>query len=157
MTSVVDDQPPEEARRLEAFLGEWLVEGTLRSGQSTSAISGLWRFERAIDGWGLVGRMQTDIEGVGSFEEHELIGFGANDQCVHMCSANRYAIRDHLGTWTREDQLTVRYGGAEEGRTVSEEITLDFEAPGRITARVFEEADGSDLTITTDLLLVRRT
>jgi hypothetical protein len=94
MTSVVDDQPPEEARRLEAFLGEWLVEGTLRSGQSTSAISGLWRFERAIDGWGLVGRMQTDIEGVGSFEEHELIGFGANDQCVHMCSANRYAIRD---------------------------------------------------------------
>jgi hypothetical protein len=57
MTSVVDDQPPEEARRLEAFLGEWLVEGTLRSGQSTSAISGLWRFERAIDGWGLVGRM----------------------------------------------------------------------------------------------------
>jgi hypothetical protein len=155
MTTVANDHPPEEARRLTAFLGQWRVEGTLRNGQSQAAVFGRWRFEPAIDGWGVSGIMDTDIEGMGTFEESELIGFDTVGGQVHMFSANKYAIRDHLGDWTRDDQLTVRYRGIDGDSAVTEEITVDFEGPDRIVARVIEHADGA-VVMTTDLTLARQ-
>jgi hypothetical protein len=99
--------------------------------------------------------MDTDIEGMGTFEESELIGFDTVGGQVHMFSANKYAIRDHLGDWTRDDQLTVRYRGIDGDSAVTEEITVDFEGPDRIVARVIEHADGA-VVMTTDLTLARQ-
>jgi hypothetical protein len=155
MTTVANDHPPEEARRLTAFLGQWRVEGTLRNGESQAAVFGRWRFEPAIDGWGVSGIMDTSIEGMGTFEESELIGFDTVGGQIHMISANKYAIRDHLGDWTRDDQLTVRYQGIDGDSAVTEEITVDFEGPHRIVARVIEHADGA-VVMTTDLTLARQ-
>jgi hypothetical protein len=155
MTTVANDHPPEEARRLTAFLGQWRVEGTLRNGESQAAVFGRWKFEPAIDGWGVSGIMDTNIEGMGTFEESELIGLDTVGGQVHMISANKYTIRDHLGEWTREDQLKVRYKGTHGLSEITEEITLDFEGHDRIVARVIEHADGA-VVMTTDLTLTRQ-
>jgi len=99
--------------------------------------------------------MDTYIEGMGTFEESELIGFDTVGGRIHMFSANKYAIRDHLGDWTRDDQLKVRYKGTHGLGEITEEITVDFEGPDRIVARVIEHSDGA-VVMTTDLTLTRQ-
>jgi hypothetical protein len=154
MTTAGSDLPPDQAKKLAAFLGEWRVEGVLRAGDDQAAVSGRWRFEKAVDGWGVLGVMDTEIEGMGVFEESELIGFDAVDGKVHMFSMNKFAIRDHVGGWTDENTLVVRYTGEDEGKLVTEDITVEFRPPSRMMGRVVEQADGGIL-ITTDLTMDR--
>lgn len=75
MTTVDDGLPPIAAQRLTAFLGEWQVDGSLTAEQVPVAVTGNWRFERVVEGWGVLGAMDTEIEGMGAFGERELIGF----------------------------------------------------------------------------------
>ena len=149
------EHPPEAARKLAVFIGQWKVEGTLRDGNAQAVISGVWRFEPAIDGWGVRGILKTDIEGMGAMNESELIGFDAVIGKVHMFSANRYAIRDHVGDWIDDQQLRVRYQETIGDTEITEEITLRFSEPGRISAEVIERADGA-VILTTHLTLTKQ-
>jgi hypothetical protein len=148
------DHPPRAARKLAVFVGQWKVEGTLRNGNTRAVISGVWRFEPAIDGWGVRGMLHTEIEGMGSFAESELIGFDATEGKVHLFGANRYAIRDHVGDWITDNQLQVRYRTTVEDRVITEDITINFNEPDRIDADVVERADGV-VVLTTGLTLTR--
>jgi hypothetical protein len=149
-----DDTVPSEAARLQAFAGDWVVSGALEAEGSTSGVSGRWHFEPASDGWGVHGRMETTIDGLGTFEEEELIGYDPTDEAVHMFSMNRFAVRDHRGGWVTEEQLEVEFNGRQEGRTVSEIITIRFLGADRMEGRVIERADG-ELVVKTDLTLSR--
>lgn len=149
------DQRPGDAERLESFLGSWEVKGRLSSPQSQSAVVGKWHFDRAIDGWGVVGRLTTTIEGMGEFEEAEVIGLDAETGQVHMFSANRFAIRDHVGGWTDSHHLVVEYEDTGGATATKEVISVHFAEPGRMDARVVESADG-EVVLTTDLTLVRK-
>jgi hypothetical protein len=151
MTPVDDGLPPEDAMRPAAFLGEWTVQGALKAGELPAAVSGRWRYEQAVDGWGVRGILFTEIEGMGTFEENELIGFDAPEGKIHLFSMNKYAIRDHSGDWDGEGRLAVRSIAVQEGQEVTEEITIDFVAPHRMVARVVEEANGE--VVITDLSL----
>lgn len=155
VTHMTTGQAPEAARRLTAFIGQWKVVGALREGDSEAVIVGEWRFEPAMDGWGVRGVLQTDIEGLGGpMEEFELIGFDAPAGNVHMFSANRYAIRDHVGGWTADDRLKVRYQGKVGARVVTEEITLNLDGRGRMVADIVEQVDG-EVVLTTTLELTK--
>ena len=153
--TTVDDGLPIEAKRLAAFLGEWRVEGTLSAEGFPAAVSGRWTFEQAVNGWGVRGTLHTEIEGMGAFEESELIGFDETEGMIHLFSMNRYAIRDHSGGWIDETKLSVQYKGKQEGKDVTEAITIDFVAPGRMVGGVIEKADGV-VVITTDLTMERQ-
>jgi hypothetical protein len=150
-----DDEPPADAARLTAFLGEWRVEGTMSAGEFPAVVSGTWRFEPAANGWGVLGFLETEIEGMGAFEERELIGFDAEEGIIHLFSMNKFAIRDHQGGWTDANTLVVRHRGMHAGTDVAEEITIDVVAPGRMVGRVIEHADGS-VVVTTDLTMERQ-
>lgn len=147
-----NNELPIEAKMLSAFLGEWTVEGFLTAEEVPVAVSGMWRFEKAVNGWGVVGTLNTQIEGMGAFEESELIGFDAVESKIHLFSMNKFAIRDHSGSWIGEKKLVVLYEGTHEGRQTTEEITIDFVAPNRIIGTVIERTDGV-MTITTDLTM----
>jgi hypothetical protein len=73
---------------------------------------------------------------------------------VHMFSANRYAIRDHVGGWSADDQLKVRYQGKVGARDVTEEITLNLDGRGRMVADIVEQVDG-EVVLTTTLELTK--
>jgi hypothetical protein len=149
------EQLPQEAERLAIFIGAWSVEGTLRTGDGDAPVSGSWTFDQATDGWGVRGVMETEIEGMGAFEEAELIGFDAATGQVHLFSMNRFAIRDHVGSWTTADQLTVEYEDDDGDHVVTEVITIDVETADRLVGRVMESADG-ETTIETNLVLTRQ-
>lgn len=150
-----DDGLPIEARRLAAFLGRWRVEGFLTAGEDRVAVSGTWRFTKAVNGWGVSGSLDTEIEGMGAFEESELVGFDTVEGKIHLFSMNKFTIRDHSGGWIDEGKLAVQYDGVHEGTEVTEEITIDFAAPDRIVGTVIERADG-EVIVTTDLTMTRQ-
>jgi hypothetical protein len=145
---------PIEATRLAAFLGDWMVKGTLTAGVQPAAISGKWRFVEAADGWGVRGEMETTIEGMGTFEENELLGFDPAEGKVHLFSINKFAVRDHAGDWIDETTLSVIYRGMQDGNEVTEQITIDFSEAGAMSAQVIEKAGGR-VTITTELFMQR--
>ncbi len=143
------------AKRLAAFLGEWDVTGTLQAvGSDPAAVSGRWRFVKAADGWAVRGDMTTAIEGMGTFEECELIGFDPTENKVHMFSMNKYAVRDHIGDWLDEKRLSVVYTALPQGHDVTERMTIDFTNPEELHAEMIESEDGV-VTITTELTLAR--
>jgi hypothetical protein len=150
-----DPDPPVEARRLEAFLGEWNVVGTLTTEEGPAVVSGRWRFESAVNGWGVLGVLHTEIEGVGAFEENELIGFDANEGKIHLFSMNKFAIRDHTGGWLDEVRLRVQWQVAQGSAHVIEAIEIEFATPDRMIGRVIETTDGV-VVATTDLKISRR-
>jgi hypothetical protein len=136
-TSATDRESiPVEAERLRAFLGDWDVHGTLTAGKNPAAVAGRWHFAKAADGWGAQGEMTTEIEGMGAFEEHELIGFDPIEKKVHMISMNKFAIRDHSGDWQSETQLSVVYAAMVDGHEANERISLDFGNPNGIRGRL---------------------
>lgn len=150
-----DDERPSEVQRLEAFLGEWDVNGFLTAGDDSGAVSGLWRFEQTIDGWGIKVTSETTIEDMGGFTEAELIGFDPAEGKLHMFSLNRFAARDHVGSWVADNALSLRYTGVADGVDVTEEINIKFVEPSHMAAHIEEHNDNA-LTITTDLTLARR-
>lgn len=141
---------PDEAKRLVAFIGEWDVTGSMSDGTDQFPVTGRWMFTEAIDGWGVNGIMVTDIEGMGSFEESELIGLDAVTGEVHMFSMNKFTIRDHVGGWEDDHTLVTRYAADDGGTRTVEVITVTFHDLDRMTGSVVEQVDG-ETVLTTDL------
>jgi hypothetical protein len=152
----VADAPPPQARKLAAFVGDWTVSGTMIADGKPAAVSGRWHFDAAADGWCARGEMTTAIEGLGSFDEYELIGFDPAEGKIHMVSMNRFAVRDHVGDWVDDERLAVVYRGrTATGDGVTERIDISFAEPDEITAEVIETV-GDAVAITTELRMVRR-
>lgn len=150
------DTIPIEANRLAALVGDWTVAGTLTADGKPAAVSGHWRYVAVADGWGLRGALATEIEGLGSFEECELIGFDPAEGKVHLTSMNRYAVRDHVGYWVDETHLSVVYRGkTAAGGAVTEQIDICFDDADEITSDVVETVDGA-VAITTELRMIRQ-
>ena len=142
---------PGDARRLQAFIGTWIVRGALLDDEERYPIAGEWTFQSAADGFGVSGTMTTEIEGSGSLAERELIGYDFDSGLIHMFSMNRLAIRDHIGGWHGET-LVARYTSSDG--TTEEEFRVRFPEPDRMLASVAEHTNGR-LTLTTELTLHR--
>jgi hypothetical protein len=150
-----DASIPIEARRLAAFIGEWTAKGTMIADGKPTAISGEWRFTRAVDGWGVLGDMKTEIEGFGAIEEIDIAVFDAVGGRVHLIGMNKLGVRDHVGDWADPTTLVVVYRGKQGGKEVSEEVRIDFSTPNMQRGLIVEKVDGA-VTITTELELTRR-
>lgn len=151
---VAEEPIADGARRLSLFVGQWDVSGCLRDGTEALAVTGHWTFNTVGDGWGVSGDLHTSIEGSGSFDERELIGFDAAGGQIHMFSVNRFTIRDHIGAWSDEKTLVTVYENQGDEGLTTEEITVRFPTPTRMTALVIEKLDGRTVA-TTELDLER--
>jgi hypothetical protein len=151
-----DTSIPVEARRLvEYFAGEWDARGTMTAEGKSTALTGRWRFTGALDGWGVLGELKTEMEGFGTIEEIDIAAFNSATGKVHLTGMNRFVVRDHVGDWLDDKTLRVVYRGREGGKEVEEEVTIDFSTPGIQRGVVVETADGVP-AIRTELTLTRR-
>jgi len=143
----------EPSQRLNALLGTWSVSGEMKTAGIPAKVSGRWVFARAADGFGLKVDSQTSIEGLGTFEENELIGYDSADMVIHLFSLNKFVVRDHTGDWTDDHTLYVEYKGKLNGKVCKEGITITI-IDDKMVAKIVETLD-DELTVLTDLTLVR--
>lgn len=64
---------PEGAKKLCAFAGNWSVEGILTFGGTPFRVTGTWAFSSAVAGWGILNVGHLNIEGMGAYEEVDLL------------------------------------------------------------------------------------
>jgi len=138
---------PKEAERLDKFLGEWRVDGTLEMDGRISPLSGTWKFTKIADGWGVAAEMDTTIEGIGSIQETVLIGYDSEHGKIRHFSMNKLAVRDHIGTWENQDTLVVVYKESSGGEDHSETITIRFGSE-QITGAVVEKVNDNVIIVT---------
>jgi hypothetical protein len=116
---------PEEAKRLALFIGDWSVKGNLTLGGNSFNVQGNWKFTSAAAGWGVVNVGKLSIEGLGSYEEVDIIGFDPGEKLYHIFAVtNTAATHDHRGKWGEDNTLCVVYEGLQEGKKYREEIEI---------------------------------
>ena len=164
-----DDDPPPEAQRLSMPVGAWDVSGTLATDEGAAAsrlyglsrgvpdegaaaVSGIWPCEVMTCGQDPRGGPQIGIEGVGAFDEHELIGVEASDLAVHLFSMDQFAVRAQRGGWTDEHTLRVAFETTLDGQPVTEVITSSSEELDLMRGHVVEHVGGVR-AVTTELTM----
>ena len=144
---------PEPFEKLKIFLGTWNVSGEMITDDIPKSVSGQWIFKEAADGYGLKVESQTSIEGFGTFEENELIGYDSGDMVIHLFSLNKFAVRDHIGNWTDDHTLYLEYNGNFDGKACREVITITI-IEDKMGSKIIETLDDVQ-TVLTNLTLVR--
>lgn len=127
---------PPEVKRLEVFLGEWDVAGTVALDGRTLPVSGKWRFTSAASGQGLRATMRLELGPMGAYEEDDLIGYDAETGNIHVFRlTNTASVLDHTARWTDEHTLQMQYVRNDDGRTYREETTIRLQDPASFTVR----------------------
>jgi len=147
---------PEEARKLAYFLGDWIAGGRLIFRNRNFRIDGSFRFSLAAAGWGVLNVGKLEVEGVGIYEEVDLLGHDPATRSFHFFAVtNTGAARDHQGEWLGNDTLSLTHDSLHEGRAYREELELRILAPQRFTVSERDILDG--LTVTSlDVAVMRK-
>jgi hypothetical protein len=120
---------PDGAKTLERFIGDWTFDGTLTIEGNALPMTGEWSFTGVAGGWGVRGAMTSEVEGLGSYEEDDLVGFDQETGKVHIYSVtNSAAVHDHVGEWSDENTLQAEYDGLQGGKPYHEAIRVRFTA-----------------------------
>jgi hypothetical protein len=110
-------------------------------------MTGEWRMTPAAAGWGIAGTLHASIEGLGAYEEHDLVGYDVETDMFHIYSlTNSSAVHDHVARWRSADVLELEYTGLQGGKSYRETGTTEFMPDGslRITSEDF--VDGQRAT-----------
>lgn len=115
-------------------------------------IGGL-RCEKAAGSWGLKTKFTMDIEGMGAYDEDDLLGFDPGEGKVHLFSlTNSGATHDHKGDWTDDSTLHLEYTGLQDGKPYKEDIIVKFTRPDRMSILEVDRVEGR-VTMTMDVTL----
>jgi hypothetical protein len=132
-----------EAKDLGVFLGDWKVEGVMTFEGTPLKVAGRWKFDRAAAGWGLKATLKMEIEGMGLYEEDDLIGFDPSDGMVHLFTlTNTAAVHDHKGNWKNTRRLFLEYAGIQDGKTLTEEISVAFSGSEQFNIEEIDKLGG---------------
>lgn len=144
---------PSEASKLKVFLGDWKVEGTLTFEGKPFKVRGFWRATSAASGWGVLNVGKMEIEGLGAYEEFDILGFDPGEKIFHLFSVtNTAAAHDHKGKWSGEDSISFVFEGLQEGKVYKEEIEAKFRSPMEFTLYEKDTLDGQVIS-TMDITL----
>ncbi|MGE0134013.1 MAG: hypothetical protein AB7L91_05280 [Dehalococcoidia bacterium] len=134
---------PDGAKRLQWFVGEWTLSGTLQLGEDTLPISGDWSMTPVAGGWGVRSHLEGQIEGLGAMLEDDLLGFDQETGLVHLYSlTNTGNVHDHTGPWREDGDIDLAYDGTQQGQPYHEEIELRCDGDRRFTVRAVERVGG---------------
>ena len=134
---------PDGARRLQVFVGDWKVEGTLTFEGKPLKVKGTWKISSAAAGWGVLNVGRMELEGMGKYEEVDILGFNPGEKLVHLFSlTNTAAVHDHKGRWSDDTTLNFVYEGSQEGKKYREEITVKFHSPKEWSINELDSLDG---------------
>jgi hypothetical protein len=135
---------PDEARHLDRFLGTWRVQGVLTVDGNDLPMTGAWRFTPAAAGWGIASELVAHVEGLGSYEEHDLVGFDIETGLYHIYSlTNSGAVHDHVARWRTDDAIDFEFTGLQGGKPYRETGTMTFRTDGAIHATSEDYIDGA--------------
>jgi hypothetical protein len=116
---------PIEAMRLTVFLGNWRVEGTLTFMGKPFGVKGYAIFSSTAARWGVLATVKLEIEGLGTYEEADLLAFDRNEKLYHYFSVtNTAAAYDHKGKWLDEGTISFIYEGLQDGKSYKEELLI---------------------------------
>jgi hypothetical protein len=66
-----------------------------------------------------------DIEGLGAYEEVDILGFDSGEKVFYLFSlTNTSATHDHEGKWLDESRINFLYDGMQDGKRYREEIDV---------------------------------
>jgi hypothetical protein len=125
---------PAEAKRLNVFLGNWRVKGTLTFMSKPCGVKGCARFSSIAARWGVLATAKLEIEGLGTYEEADLLAFDRNEKLYHFFSVtNTAAAYDHKGQWLYEDTISFIYEGLQDGKSYREELLIKILNQSEVT------------------------
>jgi hypothetical protein len=133
----------EQARALERFLGRWSVEGTLTVEGNPLRMRGEWLFSPAAAGWGVKGTLRAEIDGMGVYEEDDLVGFDVETGSLHLYSlTNSAAVHDHVASWSSADVFEFDYEGLQGGKPYREVGRAEFLGADRLQIDSTDHVEG---------------
>ncbi len=134
---------PDEAKSLGRFIGEWSIEGTLTIEGNPLPMTGEWTFTPVAGGWGLLAVMRSQVEGLGAYEEGDLIGFDKETGKFHIYSiTNSAAVHDHVGGWTDENTFEIAYEGLQDGKAYRETAVMRVLPDGTLRLESTDYVEG---------------
>ncbi|MEM2910963.1 MAG: hypothetical protein QXM52_04595 [Candidatus Bathyarchaeia archaeon] len=81
-------------------------------------VKGTWKISSAAAGWGALNIGLMEIEGMGTYEEVDIIGFDPSEKLVHIFSlTNTAATHDHKGRWSDDKTLRSRTKDCKKARS----------------------------------------
>ena len=129
---------PKELELIKKLVGEWTVEVALKI-PDHKILSGCGSLTAKMLGSNLGLSVQVDLQVEESEEYFEdgLWSFDRKGGKIHYFSLNSQGdVHDHVGCWTDNKNLVVKWTGRYEGKPASEEIRLKWVGSDEI--RVFE-------------------
>ncbi|MDY9925711.1 DUF1579 family protein [Methanosarcina sp.] len=134
---------PAEMKKLHVFLGEWNVEGTIKTGGSVMKLKGEWNFGTAAGGWGLKSSNKFEVKELGTYELDNLFGFDKETGRLHIYSITNMAeTHDHTAAWSDENTLKGEYDGLKDGKKFREDFIIKLVSPEEITIDYVEKVNG---------------
>ena len=124
---------PVEAKKLGFLVGQWNIEGYLTFEGKRLRAKGVWMLSWAAAKWGILNVGEIEIEGMGVYEEVDLIGFDAGEKLYHLIPVtNSAATHDHKGNWLDEKTLRFSYEGFQEEKPYREDIEIKIKSPNEL-------------------------
>jgi len=140
---------PVEAKRLNVFLGNWNVEGTLTFMGKPFGVKGVAKFSSVAKGWGVLATAKLEIEGLGAYEETDLLVFNRSEKLYHFFAVtNTAAAYDHKGKWLNDDTISFLYEGLQDEKTYKEDLMIKILNQNEVT---IHEKDFVGDQITTEM------
>jgi hypothetical protein len=88
-----------------------------------------------------------DIEGLGAYEEVDILGFDPGEKMFHFFAVtNTGAARDHKGRWLDDKTFSVFHEALQDGKIYREEIEAKIMSPREFTVRERDTLDSQVIT-----------
>lgn len=134
--------PPEEVRRLHAFLGEWRGTGMVRAEAAAPVkVAVTLSCREASAGWAVLCTGESRGGGIDT-RETGLVGVDRVTGKVHWFAVADHDARDMLGEWDGPHTLRLWAAWLENDQVMAEEAALNVGASGRLTYETVLTADG---------------
>ncbi len=135
-------------RRMQALEGDWKLNGTLRTEGRERKVEGFWNLRPAAGGWGLLGEMQADVDGFGTYEEVDVFAYdpAADKYRVHSVSSTGVS-HDHQADWRDPADLKMSFREKRAGRALAEEAELEILGPDEFVLKSVDRVDGDEVLV----------
>jgi len=119
---------PEEASRLQLFVGKWSGTFTYTNDKKESVkLTSYMNFNSIADGFGVFGVESADDPKLGKMRSSDLMGYDPYDKKLHCFTVDNTGIcHDHSCTWKTPDHLYMEHKSMRSGTIYREMIDLVF-------------------------------
>jgi hypothetical protein len=88
-------------------------------------VKGFAKFSSVAKGWGVLAIAKLEIEGLGAYEEADLLVFDKGEKLYHFFAVtNTAAAYDHKGIWLNDDTISFFYEGLQDGKSYKEKLLI---------------------------------